>query len=154
MPKKPAYNFDKIYETLSDWVVTYHKNGDDKFCELEDEHQLTNIYCDGPYTSDEDENGEIEVDENLILYYLSFDIYLADRILYIKEYRVAHPGTNDIEFDESRFPKSFSNYDGLCAWYSVDTGTVEFVPDLESDDNKRIVQNFAAFMQEYLKSDR
>lgn len=154
MPKKPAYDLDKIRETLSDWVVTFHKKGDDKFCELEDDYQLTNIYCDGPYTSDEDENGEVEVDENLILYYLSFDIYLADRIQYIKEYRESHPGSEYVEYDEERFPDVFEDYDSLCAWYSIETGTVEFVPDLESDENKRIVQNFAEFMQEYLKGDQ
>lgn len=154
MPKKLTYNFEKIYEFLSDWVITYHQDGDDRFSELEDAYEFTSIYCDGPYTGDEDENGEVEVDENLILYYLSFDIYLADRIQYIKEYRESHPGVDDIEYEKERFPDAFANYDSLCAWYSVDSGTVEFVPDLGSDENERIIQNFAAFMQEYLKDER
>lgn len=142
--------YQQIADALSNWVKTYHKSGDDIFLEVSDDYEFTNIYWEGPYRSDEeDDDGNSEVDENLILYYLSLDKRLEDRIEYIKKYKKENPNTEDIVFDEAHFPEEFSDTDSLCVWYHVDTDSVEFVPDLGHNDNQRFVKNMDIFLKEF-----
>ncbi len=145
---KTIQDVEKILEA---WIVEFHEDGDDKFEYIQDDFEFTGIYCDGPYTSDEDEDGNQEVDENCILYVLSADIYLKRRIEFIKAFKKEHENIVDIKFDESIFPNVFNSHDQLLAWYRVKEGFVEFSPNLTSKENERFLENITAFINEYIE---
>ncbi len=140
---------EKIQKELTDWVIEFHEDDDDKFDHAYVDYDYLGIHCEGPFKTDEDENGNFETDENLILYVLNADIYLADRISYIKKYKSTHQSLKDISFDKKIFPEKFNTYDSLCAWYNLKEGSVEFVPSLENESNNRFVKNFNSFLCEY-----
>ena len=52
------------------------------------------------------------------------------------------------EYDEANFPEIFTEYDNLMAWHHIKEGLVEFVPHLIDKDNKRFIENIAAFIEE------
>lgn len=138
---------EEIKKILEAWVIEYHEDGDDKFEYVQDDYEFTGIYCEGPYISD-DENED--VDENCILYVLSADIYLKKRIEFIKAYKAKCGNIEGIEYDEANFPEIFTEYDNLMAWHHIKEGLVEFVPHLIDKDNKRFIENIAAFIEEYI----
>jgi hypothetical protein len=142
----------EIEKVLEAWVIEFHQDEDDDFECAQDDFEFTGIYCEGPYTSDdEDEDGNQEVDENCILYVLSADIYLKKRIEFIKAYKAEHGNLDGIEYDEASFPNEFHSYDNLMAWHYIKEGYVEFVPNLEDKDNKRFLENITAFVNEYIE---
>jgi hypothetical protein len=142
----------EIEKALEAWVIEFHQDGDDDFECTQDDFEFTGIYCEGPYTSDdEDGDGNQEVDENCILYVLSADIYLKKRIELIKAYKAEHGNLDGIEYDEANFPNEFHSYDNLMAWHYIKEGYVEFVPNLEDKDNKRFLENITAFINEYIE---
>lgn len=150
MSKITKKDFERVCNALSDWVIEYHQDDNDKFVPCCTDFDFTSIYYDGPYEGDEDEDGNAEVDENLILYVLNVDIYLADRIKYIKEYKIAHPDAEIIPFDEDRFPSKFTDYDTVSAWYRVDTEDVDLVfPSIDLKGNEQLVKNMKAFLDEF-----
>ena len=143
---------EEIEKILEAWVIEFHQDGDDDFACAQDDFEFTGIYCEGPYTSDdEDEDGNREVDENCILYVLSADIYLKKRIEFIKAYKAKHGNIDDIEYDEASFPNLFTTYDNLMAWHYIKEGYVEFIPHLADKDNARFLENITAFINEYIE---
>ena len=143
---------EQVELALSDWVIQYHVNNVDKFSTYLDDYEYVSIYCDGPYVGeDEDDDGNPieDLDENMINYVLSADKYLAERIKYIKKCKKENLSSDSIEFDEKLFPNNFSNYDSINAWYYVDSGQVEFVPDLTSPEQGRLLENMKAFLLEF-----
>ena len=145
-------NLQEIEQALTNWVDDFYDGGDVTFDKPADDYEFISFYCEGPYVSDDtDDDGKpLEVDENLILYIVSVDIYLADRIKYIKEYKNSNPGSLEIKYDKKRFPLNTQNYDSVCAWYQVDKGYIIFEPDLSAPENKRLVENISAFIDEYM----
>lgn len=143
---------EEIEKILEDWVIEFHQDGDNSFEYVQDDFEFTGIYCEGAYTSDdEDEDGNQEVDENCILYVLSADIYLKKRIEFIKSYKAVHGNIDDIEYDEASFPNLFTTYDNLMAWHHIKEGYVEFIPHLTDEDNLRFLENITAFINEYFE---
>ena len=121
---------EKAIDSLG-MLVMHHHEKDEHSDSWGDGYDYLSIEYSGPFI-DEDTG---KPDEDCIMYLVSVDAYLADRL-----------GAED----KDQFPK---HYDNLYGWVFISDGYVDIVglDNFYDDDRKKVIKNLAAFFKYYGK---
>ena len=120
----------KATDALSSLVMQHHEK-DGYSDSWGDGYEYLSIEYSGPFINED--TGQPE--EDCIMYLLSIDAYLADRL--------------GIE-NKDQFPKQ---YDNLYGWVFINEGYVDIVgmDNFYGEDRKKLVKNLSAFFKYYGK---